>query len=123
MKDWEIVWKLDEYTGVRKHFHRESDIAKRDGKNANLRDEIFKEYRKDGTKKHYVSYLRQWCFYCMDFQINPLWMPFDPEVVQLWICDRINCIGTIKSLNQWLSMLQWIAEIFDKPSDWKKHPS
>ena len=104
---------------MRKHFHRKTDIAEKDEKNAKFRDNIFAEYRSVGTKKHYVSYFRQWCFYCMDFHINPLWMPFDSETIQFWICDRIQAIGTIKSLNQWLSMLQWLAEIFNKQSHWK----
>ena len=50
-------------------------------------------------------------------------MPFDAETIQFWICDRIQSIGTIKSFHNWTSMLQWIAEVAQKPSPWKTHPS
>ena len=93
-----------------------------DPSNAKFKNEIQRDSRQDKTKQHYVSSLRQWVIYCLDIQQNPIHMPIDAELIEYWICDRTQEIGTIKSLNTWISMLLWLSECFMSKSPWHIDP-
>ena len=74
------------------------------------------------TKKHYVSSLRNWINFNLEFQEDPFNFPLDPNTVIFWIQDRFNAAGNIKSLNTWTATLHWISNVAGSECEYKRHP-
>ena len=62
-----------------------------------------------GTKTNYVSILRQFWFYCMEFNIE---VRFDqevpPHVVVYWMHRRTLDLGSCNSIRSWQAAISWM---------------
>ena len=74
------------------------------------------------TKENYVSLFRHWFNWCLDFDINPLGMPLDRNVVMFWMQERVNMSGSVASYSSWKSMLLWITTLTGSTREWADHP-
>ena len=85
-------------------------------------NKVFEDKQMVESKASYVSAFRHYFRFCLDFEIDPLKMPLDPEVCIYWIQQRIEMKGSIASLSTWTAMLHWISELAMAPMIYKSHP-
>ncbi len=89
------------------------NLAQRDPTNAKNINNTLALKRTYETKDHYIGSFRQFVFYCViTIREYPFDFPIDHDVVMFWLADRVACMGNIKSIGRWISMLLWLHEIY-----------
>ncbi len=96
-----------------------SRMAKKDPKNAKHIVHVKLSAKEKQTKSNYVSVLRHWFKYCVEYDENPLSLCFDPEVVMFWMSERTQMYGSCASLCSWQSALVWLCDLTGGSLDWK----
>ena len=75
-----------------------------------------------GTKVHYVTHVRHWINWNLEFLEDPFEFPICPYKLMHWIQLKVNDRGNIKSLDQWTAAINWICQIRGVPPTYKLHP-
>ncbi len=86
-------------------------MAKKDFKNRNHINKLKTNYNIMTTKANYVSSLRNWAKYCIEYNEDPFQMPIDPLVVIYWFSERALQAGSVASICTWQSSLSWLCKI------------
>ena len=75
-----------------------------------------------GTKVHYVTHVRHWINWNLEFLEDPFEFPICPYKLMHWIQLKVNDRGSIKSLDQWTAAINWICQIRGVSPSYKLNP-
>lgn len=95
-----------------------SKYGKKAHKQAKFVANVYNKSRTEGTKKNYVSSIRQWLLFNLEFEWNPFFFPLPVEKVVLFIADRMEN-GSISTLNRHTAALRWLCECFEQSIAWR----
>ena len=84
--------------------------------------EIMNQVRTDQTQESYVSSLRHWVNFNLEYQEDPFEFPIDPYKAMFWIQSRFKESGNIKSIKTWKAMLNWISCTAGYEPSYKQNP-
>ena len=96
-----------------------SEYAQRNPKSARAIITVRKESRTMGTKKGYLSSLRNFVKFAKQNGVNPTSFPIDPVFIMFWIADRAETAGNIQSIDTWTASIFWWHTLCRQPKLYK----
>ena len=107
------------YTEIKFQNLCKTSMGQKDVKTSQFLFKLHNQSKREGTKKGYVSGIRQWIQYNAQLGLNPFHMPMRLDTVVYWLANRVEIKG-ISTLNRNIACLLWLSDCLNATTEWHK---